>query len=453
MLDLEERVNRVFNPDVKPLVQEAHRCYATGAARAAIVLTWTAVCADLIHKAEILKEDGESDARSLVEDIERAQAPGQADAVAIMLGVERTILDTAEKLELIDRTQKMQLERLREDRHLCAHPSLRPLGELFEPTTEYARAHLAVSLEAVLIHPPSQGRKVLASFMTHVAGPAFAFDPHYLSYAFFDRVRPSARAKVVDFAAKFALLQIDDPQVKVAAEVLADRMARCLRHFSDRDASLAKEALARHTGRLVEAGPDVQLAALGRLGDLPAFWAALPEPLKTLYTTRVEAIGQAERSGALPQDEARVLALVANAEVRASLPALETAFTALDVSDRCRVIGVQPAPYFAAYLPGVLEEVGGFDHGQFVARTAVLPSASVLTLDSLRAVLRAWWDNNQCWGRAMPGYVVDLYTATAHLGERRDVLWREFLEELREYKDTFNEIARGTGLLEVQADA
>lgn len=74
-----------------------------------------------------------------------------------------------------------------------AHPSLRPLGELFEPTTEYARAHLAVALEAVLVHPPSQGRKVLASFMTHVAGSTFTFDPHYLSYAFFDRVRPSAR--------------------------------------------------------------------------------------------------------------------------------------------------------------------------------------------------------------------------------------------------------------------
>lgn len=32
MLDLEEHVTRVFNPDVRPLVQEAHRCYASGAA-------------------------------------------------------------------------------------------------------------------------------------------------------------------------------------------------------------------------------------------------------------------------------------------------------------------------------------------------------------------------------------------------------------------------------------
>ncbi|MGW2287008.1 hypothetical protein [Streptomyces phaeochromogenes] len=452
MLDLEERVSRVFNPDVRPLVQEAHRCYATGAARAAIVLTWTAVCADLIHKAQVLKENGESEARSLVDDVERAQQPGQADAVNLMLGVERTILDIAEKLELIDRTQKTQLERLREDRHLCAHPSLRPLGELFVPTTEYARAHLAVALESVLIHPPSQGRKVLASFMTHVADPAFTFEPQYLSYAFFDRIRPSARAKVVEFAAKFALLQIDDPQVAIPAGALADRMALCLRHFADRDAALARDSLGRNAARLVEADPAVQLAALGRLGDLPAFWAALPEPLKTLFNTRIEGIGKAERIGDLPQDEARVLALVANAEVRASLPAVEEAFTALHVSDRCRVIRARPGPYFTAHLPGVLEEVGGFDHGQFVARTAVLPCAGVLTLDSLRAVLRAWWDNGQCWGRAMPGYVVDLYAATAHLGEQRDVLWREFLEELRPFPDTFNEIARGTGLLEVQPD-
>ncbi|AKJ10102.1 hypothetical protein ABB07_08720 [Streptomyces incarnatus] len=452
MLDLEERVSRVFNPDVRPLVREAHRCYASGAARAAIVLTWTAVCADLIHKAEILKEDGESDARGLVEDVERAQQPGQADAVNIMLGIERSILDIAEKLELVDRTQKMQLERLREDRHLCAHPSLRPLGELFEPTAEYARAHLAVALEAVLVHPPSQGRKILESFMVQVADPAFTFDAQYLGYAFFDRVRPSARAKVVQFAAKFALLQIDDPHVTIPPGMLADRMALCLRHFAERDAALATDCVARHADRLLKADPAVQLAALARLGDLPAFWACLPEALIAQFNARVEGIGKAERTGALPAQEAKVFALVANAEVRTTLPALEGAFTALHVSDRCRVIGQRPNAYFAAHLPGVLEEVGSFDHGQFVARTAVLPCAGVLTLDDLRAVLRAWWDNDQCWGRAMPGYLVELYAATAHLGAQRDAVWREYLEELREFTPTFNEIARGTGLVEVQAD-
>ncbi|MGW1616107.1 hypothetical protein ACWCQZ_42995 [Streptomyces sp. NPDC002285] len=446
MIDLEERVGRVFNPDVRHLVQEAYRCYTTGAARGAIVLTWTAVCADLITKAQILKEEGEADADALVADVERAQQAAQPDAVQIMLGVEKTVLDTAEKLELLDFTQKMQLARLREDRHLCAHPSLRPLGELFEPTAEYARAHLTAALEAVLIHPPSQGRRIVASFAAHVADPAFAFDPDYLSYAFFDRVRRSARAKVVEFAAKFSLLQIEDPAVAIAASQLADRMARCLRIFAERDAALVQQSVSKQMARLERAEPAVQLAALGRLGDLPAFWASLPQPLTALYNTRVEALGTAQRTGALLPDEARSLALVANAEVRQSLPALEPAFTFLQVSNRAEVIAVHPDPYFVPHLPALLAGARSFDEGEYVARTAMLPSAGLLTLSDLQPLLRAWWDNSQCWGRDMPGNLVALYHITTQMGAERDGVWRSFLEELREIPQLLSVLLSGTGL-------
>lgn len=259
----------------------------------------TAVCADLIYKIEVLKEEGEADARPLVQDVERAQQPGEADAVPLMLNIENTILDVAEKLELIDRTHKTQLKRLREDRHLCAHPSLRPMGELHEPTSEYARAHLAAALDAVLVHHPSQGRN---------------------------------------------------------------------------------------------------------------------------YNTKITSIAaQVATIGYLRPDETRVLALVAHPEVRTSLPALTNAFAALPVAERSRVISVRPAPYFLPHLPGLLTEVRSFDAGEFVARTAVLPSAGLMSLEDTKAVLRAWWDNEngQTWGRVMPGYLVALYFTTAHLGEAR----------------------------------
>jgi hypothetical protein len=451
MLDLDDLVNRVVNPDVRPLVKEAHRCYATGAPRAAIVLTWTAVCADLIYKIEVLKEEGEADARPLVQDVERAQQPGETDAVSLMLNIENTILDVAEKLELIDRTHKAQLKRLREDRHLCAHPSLRPMGELYEPTSEYARAHLAAALDAVLVHHPGQGRKVLDSFITHVADPAFTFEAGYLGHTFFDRVRRTSRAGVVDFAAKFALLQIEDDRMPVAAPMFADRMAQCLRLFADRDQTLAEEYLSRHMHRLETAEPAVQLAALGRLGDLPAFWKALPHAMHTLYNTKITNIAaQVPTTGYLRPDETRALALVAHPEVRTSLPALLPAFAALPVLERSGVISVRPDPYFLPYLPDLLTEVYSFDGGEFVARTAVLPSAALMSLEDTRAILRAWWDNKngQTWGREMPGYLVALYVATAHLGEARGDVWRAYLEELRPFPDLFNAIARGTGLAE-----
>ncbi|MFI1189256.1 hypothetical protein [Streptomyces californicus] len=447
MLDLDDRVNRVHNPDVRPLVQEAHRCYSSGSARGAIVLTWTAVCADLIAKAQTLKEDGETAAAALVADVEKAQQSKEEDAIPIMLGIERTLLDTAETLELIDHTQKKQLERLRDDRNMCAHPSLRPLGELYEPTMEYARAHLAVALEAVLIHPPSQGRKVINSFTVHVADPAYARDTTYLAYAFFDRVRPSAREKVVEVAAKFAVLAIDAPELSITPELFADRMADCLRCFAERDAALAKTAVRKLMTRLEKAPPAVQMRAMARLGDLPAFWSSVAAPVRALFNTHIEALGDDPAPALLSsQDRARVLALVRYPEIREGLPALAPTFEELNSSRMTRVIAASPGPYFVPFLPRLLNRVGTFDTGRFAAVNAVLPCAEFFTLESLEAVLRAWEQNSQCWGRAMPSLLVDLYRLTAHLGPERDAVWRTFLTELLPYEDIYQTISSGTGL-------
>lgn len=446
MLDLDDRVNRVHNPDVRPLVQEAHRCYSSGSARGAIVLAWTAVCADLITKAQILKEEGEAAAAKLVAEVEKAQQSKEDEAIPIMLGVERTLLDTAEALELIDHTQKKQLERLRDDRNMCAHPSLRPLGELYEPTMEYARAHLAAALETVLIHPPSQGRKVVNSFSAHVADPSYAFNATYLAYAFFDRVRPSARAKVVEFAAKFAILAIDAPELSITPEMYADRMADCLRCFAERDATLAKAAVAKQMARLEKADPGVQLGALGRLGDLPAFWASVANPVRALFNTRIEAIGEAQSLSWMSEDEVNVITLVTHPEIREGLPALAPAFQALTTICSTQVIAARPDPYFVSVLPDLLKQAGSFDTGEFIAANAVLPCAKFLGLEHLQAVLREWQDNPQCWGRAMPSYLIDLYRLTAHLGPERDDVWRPFLAELLPFDDLYQTISTGTGL-------
>lgn len=63
MIDLEEPVNRVFNPDLRPLVSEAYRCYVSGSACGVIVLTWTAVCADLISPPQRGREPREGPGR------------------------------------------------------------------------------------------------------------------------------------------------------------------------------------------------------------------------------------------------------------------------------------------------------------------------------------------------------------------------------------------------------
>jgi hypothetical protein len=73
MADLEEQVGRVWDPDVRPLVLEAWRCYGAGAQRAAITLTWVAVCADLTAKIFHLADDGDGAAAKARAQIEAAQ--------------------------------------------------------------------------------------------------------------------------------------------------------------------------------------------------------------------------------------------------------------------------------------------------------------------------------------------------------------------------------------------
>ncbi|WP_328435421.1 hypothetical protein [Streptomyces sp. NBC_00425] len=65
-----------------------------------------------------LAEDGEGDAALVVKRIDDARGRPDREAVRTMLDVENTILDVAEKLDLIDFVQKRELERLKEDRNL-----------------------------------------------------------------------------------------------------------------------------------------------------------------------------------------------------------------------------------------------------------------------------------------------------------------------------------------------
>jgi hypothetical protein len=50
-VDLETLVAQVWNPDVRPLAEEAWRCYNAGAIRASIAATWSAVSAG--HHREV----------------------------------------------------------------------------------------------------------------------------------------------------------------------------------------------------------------------------------------------------------------------------------------------------------------------------------------------------------------------------------------------------------------
>ena len=74
--DLEALAVRVWNPDVRPFVDEALRCHDAGAQRVAVVATWGAVVIDLVEKIERLAPEGSDTAAVAAKRVDQSVALG-----------------------------------------------------------------------------------------------------------------------------------------------------------------------------------------------------------------------------------------------------------------------------------------------------------------------------------------------------------------------------------------
>lgn len=432
MIDLQEQVTRVWHPDVRTLALEASRCYGIGAHRAAITLTWVAVCTDLIGKISRLADDGETIAAAARARIESAQAQGlSATGVQTMQAAERELVSTAVELELIDTITARDLERLREDRHLCVHPSLRGLGEPYEPRSETARAHLAAALDGLLTLPPTQGRAAVDRFKAHVADPYFTATAEHLAQTFYDRVRPAARRRIIDLASKHALLELQvlDPPGTVG---VADAMAASLPAFAQRDRAAVRDALARSMDRMSHLESAALVRAVARLGELEVLWEVVDEPIVARMGSLVGGMHPGPPYGELNQEDAGIISLVAIPAARARLPQLVSKFAGLPTMQRAMVMSRRVLPYFVPHVAPLLAEAGGWRMAEALTRDAVLPYGRLLSEEDLADVLRAWAENSESrQAGGMLALATELYRATAHLHGADVGVWRNFLAEVR----------------------
>lgn len=439
MTDVETMLAKVWNPTTRSHAEEAWRCYNAGAIRASITATWTAVTADIIAKIGRLADDSDGEAKKIQSEVERAQAQGlSSEGVRSMQNTENQLLDNAVQLELLDPIDKRALERIREDRNLCVHPSLRPFNEVFAPQPEAARAHLAIALDVLLIQRPTQGRKIVASYMEFTCSPAFLPSNAHIHATYLDRVRPATRRNLAAVAAKHALLELD-PAGRMDPRSYADRSATVLKAFAARERELVRGELMLLRDRFREATPECQRRALSRLGDLDVFWdmtdSALVEHLNNLAG---QEFGPPS-SEPLKKRTATTISLVAIESVRDRLDQLEPQFNRLSPHQKADVIDARPGPYFVPAIIALLADARSYRFGESVGQLLV-EHAAFLTIQDLESALQAWASNTQCWRAGlMPEAAVNLLADTRHLGDERVDAFRRFLDAVRQQVDTDEE--------------
>jgi hypothetical protein len=159
LADLDELVLKCRDERARAYIREAVECCKAGAYRSAIVSTWIAVVFDIIDKIRELALAGDAQAAEMVEHLDNTIATHDLSA---SLAFERKLLDVArDKFELVSPQEHTDLERLQQDRHRCAHPSLVSPERVFSPTAEMARMHVRNAIEHLLQYEPAQGKAAL----------------------------------------------------------------------------------------------------------------------------------------------------------------------------------------------------------------------------------------------------------------------------------------------------
>ncbi|RMS92483.1 hypothetical protein [Pseudomonas coronafaciens] len=180
LYDIEVLANQCRSDQSREHITEAIRCYKAGAYRATIVTAWIALVFDLLDKIRELSLSGDASAKALESKyaVYVAQINNQnQDGIKGALEFERKILETCrDTLQFFDSQQFVDLERLREDRHRCAHPSFQDVGVPYYPSAEQARLHIRNTVIHVLAMPPVQGKAALAELKTLVASDYFPLD-------------------------------------------------------------------------------------------------------------------------------------------------------------------------------------------------------------------------------------------------------------------------------------
>lgn len=381
LADIEALTLRCRSDQSKSYIAEANQCYRAGAYRAAIVSTWVAVVFDLIDKIRDLSVSGDANARDLESQLTTYIGQinsGNQQGTSKALEFERNILATCrEKLQFFDQQQFVDLERLREDRHRCAHPSFQQVGVPYRPSAEQARLHIRNAVVHVLSQPPVQGRAALAGIKTTIASQYF----------------PASVDKAVAELRKAGLINPTDALVRSVLDALVfgfltpddelyekDQAVTALNALHEMSPGLVEERLGRQLSKAInDVCDDRFLWMFYLVASVTRAWDLIDQPSKDRIERFVEVAPYDDLSPAIGE----------LADIDDLRPALEERIHGFHLGE---LAGVVEFPQVQGACKGraleLLAKSGTWDKTNAVITRVILPLFEALTAEDVATIVR-----------------------------------------------------------------
>jgi hypothetical protein len=384
-IDLDVLLTRIRNPRSKVYFLDAVKAYKAGALRGALTSAWVAIVYDLIAKYRALSALGDAAATAFLLSWDNATTAGD---VSRLLTLERTIIEDATvNTQVVNRIARTQLDRLREDRHLCAHPAFSAEADLFEPSAELVRLHLVNSVDLVLSQEPLQGRAISELFDVDVQSLGF----------------PTIHDRIVDYVEQRYLSRVRAQNVRNFGTVLAKSLLKGVPATWESHQQKIISSLIAIRERTPDAWPELSGAivllidnlspadrprAIAFLASFHDFWPRLQHPTQTALQATVDNARNA------PVLDQRVLSGV-------SFPMFSEPLVAL-IANMSREQLLESVVYLprAQLWPRVLSEYrgsAGWRRSELNFRELIQPFANNLSGQQIGQVLDAVIDNYQNW--------------------------------------------------------
>ena len=273
LTDLDELLENIRDARSQEYISEAIRCYRAGAYRSAIITTWVAVCIDIIEKIKELSNEGDKGAKPLKQKFDKLTENNKTS----LLEQEKFLLKYAyNDLAIITNNESKLLQRIKDDRNLCAHPNFLDDGQSIQITAEVARYHIVSACNALLYHPPIRGKILIEKIQKIVAEKSFPTNPEKaLDMLKSEHYLDNAQDSVFRNLTIVFLKQIF--QGNRSLEIKAPRLSSALQAISELNPDIYKKTLKEILGAQLSNMTD---ARLKRVFLLPYLWSHIEAPIQ-----------------------------------------------------------------------------------------------------------------------------------------------------------------------------
>lgn len=437
LTNLDELMQKVRNTHSKNYINESIAAYRTGAYRSSLITTWIAVCVDIIEKIRELSLSEDPAAKKIEEELDKIQP----NDPAAMLNFEREILKFAcDELQLISTIEKSHLERLKDDRNICAHPTFSDDGSQFSPPAELALSYIVQASNYLLVHPPVKGKVIVHRLYELINEPSFPEDDEKAfsllsSENNLGRVKDSGVRNLAIIILK--RLFLDDTGL---SPNLLNRLSASLNAIYRLYAEIYEEVVSTKLGKMLSEANDTKLK---RIFPLLCLRNELWPKVDHAERVRIEGLINSMDDEEISKYQVIKLADL-NSDIR---PFLIAKIDELDKVKQAKIIASYPVKFLKDRAIDIFSEALTFDSAEYRGNNLLLPISESFDDNNLQRIFTGSLDNAGSYGinqilnaGAIGAFFSGLYTATKSAPLNHKALWVEFWKKLNDKGFSYNSL-------------